>query len=220
MTINETFEIRKAIEKGICYKHTGKMSGMISYSTSVLNNGNCDKYRNIPGSVCSHCYAAAQLSYQDGTAKKAARNTELITKEVYPAECFPQVNALYFRFEAFGDINNETQVKNYFKWATVNPHTTFALWTKNAHIIQAAINDGAIKPENLIIIYSSLFVNDPVHAEIIQKKYSFVDKVFSVYSKDYAEKYHIGINCGGRHCAPCLRCYKKETETAVSELLK
>ncbi len=220
METNKALEIRTALYKGICSKHSGKMDGMISYSTSALKNANCMKNREIKNSICSHCYATAQLARYTNQEKKCARNTEIITKEVYPAECFPQINALYFRFEAFGDINNETQVFNYFNWAAANPLTMFALWTKNARIVDNAIKQGAIKPENLIIIYSSLFVNDPVHVEIVKRKYSFIDKVFTVYTKKYADENNKEINCGGRHCASCLRCYHKDTETEINELLK
>ena len=54
------------------------------------------------------------------------------------------------------------------------------------------------KPKNVNIIYSSMFINKQVECD-----YPFVDKIFTVYDKDYIKDNKININCGGRSCLSC-----------------
>ena len=191
---------------------------MASLSTSVILNERCKKNASVNGSVCSHCYACKMLKRYGTLEKKLERNTELLTKEVLPVDSLPLINKRYFRFESFGDLNNETQVVNYSNICKKNPLVKFALWTKNPDYIEKAIINGNEKPENLIIIYSSLFLNSKMTG--IMKKYPFIDKVFTVYDKETAKKDDIVINCGGNHCASCLRCYDSNDIVYINELLK
>ena len=86
-------------------------------------------------------------------------NQRILTGSVLPLDMLPTINAIYFRFEAFGDLNNDIQVINYFNMCYKNPRVKFALWTKNPDFIEAAIAQGYAKPENLNIVLSSLFIN-------------------------------------------------------------
>ena len=61
----------------------------------------------------------------------------------------------YFRFESFGDIVNTIQVNNYNLIASVNNGVNFTWWTKNPGIIQAAINNGMVLSNNIVIGLSS-----------------------------------------------------------------
>lgn len=199
-------------------KMNAKMEGMQALSTSVKENILCRKKAACDALICSHCYANDQLTTQPNTAAKLARNTAILTHVLIPLEAMPLINAAFFRFEAHGDLNNETQVLNYFNLCVKNPHTHFALWTKNPWLIRNAIAAGAVKPSNLIIIYSSPLTN--YFATEIMNRYAFIDKVFTVYDAETIAKQHININCGGRHCLSCLRCYFKDTDTIISEKLK
>lgn len=210
--------IKYLIEQAICNGHEGKMKGIPSLSTSVLLNERCYKNAQIDGSICQFCYAHKLASYRDSLARKLERNTELLTKELINDNDVPFINAAYFRFEAFGDLNNSIQVRNYFTIARNNPHCNFALWTKNPQFIQEAMNDGAMKPDNLIVIYSSLFLN--MKNRHITKKYPFIDKVFTVYDTETINRENIEINCGARSCATCLKCYRKNEFVEIREKLK
>lgn len=197
-------------------KHTGKMAGMISLSTSVLRNEHCKHNCNIAGSICEHCYSARMHKMYKGLEVKTAINTSVLTQVVIPVNDWPLVNALYGRFEAFGDLNNVIQVRNYFNCCKRNKKTKWALWTKNPQIINQAIKAGYKKPSNLVIIVSSLFVN-----EVGKYKFDFIDKIFTVYDKKYAAENNIDINCGARNCLACNRCYHKTKNIEyVNELLK
>lgn len=209
----------KAFEKKYhaCFtlNHTGKMQGMISLSTSVLLNSNCQRYAKIKGSICEKCYATRMSKAYKGLEKKLAINTEVLTSVLIPVEDLPAINSIYCRFEAFGDLNNEVQFANYANIARYNPRCTFALWTKSPHIIKKAVEAFGVEiPKNLVIIVSSLMLNEKRNVSC----FNFVDKVFTVYDKKTADTRD--INCGARNCFSCGRCYSKETETEISERVK
>jgi hypothetical protein len=130
-------------------------------------------------------------------------------------EKLPIINNIYFRFESFGDLNNDIQVINYFRICYKNPKVKFALWTKNPDYIAAAIGQGYEKPANLNIVLSSLFINKER-----KHKYSFVDKVFTVYDPQHIEQNGIEINCGARNCFSCGLCYEKNDVSIINEKLK
>lgn len=194
--------------------HTGKMIDMQSISTSCTGNGNCARYAKIEGSVCQKCYAMRMQKMYKTLQAALLKNNETLTEQVLPKDFLPTINVSYFRLEAFGDLINETQVKNYFNICNANPDTHFALWTKNPHLIAKAIEDGYEKPENLNIILSSLFLNDVAD----KSKWSFVDKVFTVYDKDHLDG--VQINCGAKKCIECKLCYTKNNVEYINEKLK
>lgn len=196
-------------------KHNGKMAGMVSISTSVTTNERCAKNAQIKGSICEKCFAAKQMKVFPSMEKPMVENQRILTGSVLPMEKLPTINNLYFRFESFGDLNNATQVKNYFNMCYKNPRVKFALWTKNPDYIAEAIADGYAKPDNLNIVLSSLFLNVER-----RKTFDFVDKVFTVYDPEYIEKNGVEINCGARSCFDCGLCYEKNGVEVINEKLK
>ena len=195
--------------------HTGKMSGMASISTAVICNERCRKNAQIPGSICAKCFAATMAQRFPGMMDPMIQNQKILTENILPESILPVINVLYFRFEAFGDLNNATQVINYFNICKKNPNVRFALWTKNPDYIAKAIKAGHEKPENLNIILSSLFINKER-----KTKYDFIDKIFTVYDPEYIEKENIEINCGARNCFECGLCYNKNDVRIINEKLK
>ena len=196
-------------------QHSGKMSGMVSISTSVTTNERCAKNAQIKGSICEKCFAAKQMKVFPSMEKPMVENQRILTSEVLPLELLPTINSLYFRFEAFGDLNNAIQVKNYFNLCYKNPRVKFALWTKNPDYIAEAIRDGYEKPDNLNIVLSSLFINKER-----PNVFPFVDKVFTVYDPEHIAAENIDINCGARNCFDCGLCYEKNGVTVINEKLK
>jgi len=206
-------EIKKALKNALCTNHSGKMEGMVSLSTSVKLNPDCAERAKIPGSICSKCYADRQLSYQHSTAAKYERNTKLLTSEVYPVECFPEILETIGRFEAFGELFNTIQLENYFNMCLKNPDVDFALWTKNVYILANGRRKGLQKPKNLTILQSSMFINSPV-----RKTDPWVDKTFTVWDKEHAKS--VNINCGGKKCKKCQICYHDNGIDEINEILK
>lgn len=210
-------EITKALEKAICKNHSGKMDGMASMSTSPINPI-CEARAKDENSICSKCFSRAMLDRFGTLGQKLLNNSELLSREVYSVEDMPKLNYMSFRLEAFGDLTNTNQVKNYFNLCKANPFTHFTLWTKNPNFINEVLEEGIEKPSNLTIIYSSPFLNAP--ADGIRDRYNFIDKVFTVYTKEYATAHDIKINCGAKKCLTCLLCYLDTDTTEINELLK
>lgn len=218
MTIKE-FEKKWGVK--FCMDHTGKMENMISLSTSVIENPDCQWRSKIKGSICEKCFARAMAercgkNFRD----KYAENTRILTSTIIPVNEWAEVNALYFRLEAFGDLNNEIQVINYFNLAKHNKKTVFALWTKNPMYIKKTIEIGHKKPSNMIIVYSSPMINAKVNTEKLFELMPFIDKIFTVFDGKTILKDNKDINCGARNCFTCGKCYSKRTTKEIREKLK
>lgn len=196
--------------------HRGKMEGMASISTSCLCNKYCKEYSKNNENICSYCYANTSLRIFTGMKENCEKNTEILTSRILTPEELPVLNYSYFRFEAFGDLINETQLINYFNICRNNKGTHFALWTKNPFIIEKVISNGGKKPRNLQIILSSMKINQPADGS----KWSFVDKVFTVYSDEYIEANNVQINCGSESCLLCRKCYCSTKNKTINERLK
>lgn len=213
----EAKKARAPYDLHLTTNHTGKMHNIWSLSTSCLINTRCQKYRNISGSICEKCFAhAMNARYSTAFRNAFIDNYMILTREIIPAEYLPLIPVLYFRFESFGDLQNEIQFINYLNICKKNPRVNFAIWTKNPDIIKRVFNKGYEKPENLNIILSSLYINKPANLN----KYDFVDKIFTVYDKTTAREKNIEINCGARSCFTCLKCYTKNNTRVINELLK
>lgn len=99
-------ENTKAVRNALCVNHQGKMSGMQSLSTSPLANEHCIRRRANGDTICAECFSYSYNEIREALREKLVRNTDLLTKEVIPVEEMPIVNVVYFRLEAFGDLNN------------------------------------------------------------------------------------------------------------------
>ena len=210
-----------------CDDHTGKMTGMISYSTLVLFNKFCIARMKQNKAVCKHCFAARQLGIYVDQLAKLARAHYIATMCRWNISDIPFIDYRkypYFRLESFGDINNTLQVENYNTFARVNAQNGImtTLWTKNPGIIQKAIDNGMILSEYLTIGLSSLELNKPELEKAL--RYKFIKFLFTVYTPEYISENNITINCGGRECLKCLKCYEyaanNDQLVIINEMLK
>ena len=218
-------EKKMFIDYSICRNHTGKMTGIGSISTNCLDNPFCNARKehaeqNNIESICLYCFATAMLNRYGSLSEKLTVNFIFYTFYELSPEDVPQIEYAYFRFEAFGDIANMTQVNNYMTIASCNKHTRFALWSKNISFM-----DRANKPKNVSFVYSIETMNgETITADYIERfkaEHPNIDHVFIVYDKEYAKEHHISINCGGRNCLGCLRCYyRRQRDYVVRELKK
>lgn len=203
-------------ETGIKFtkKHTAKMETVISLSTSP-ECGLCNKRANCDKSICKACYSRRMVKRFKNLGAMLNRNDKLI--KYNKLEIVPDLGKYSIvRFEAFGDVETELQIANYFNIAMHNSNTHFALWTKNPWIVEKAINTyDLVKPSNLKIIGSSWFINKPMVD--YYKTFDFIDNIFTVYDTDTNN-----INCGGKSCKECgYKCYHgTHTTYTINELLK
>lgn len=196
----------------------GKMDQIPSISTSALCSVGCAMRSKNSNYICSRCYARRELKRRKTLREKMYINNIFYTQYELTAACVPYINSNLFRFEGFGEIQNIIQVKNYFTIARKNKHCFFVLWTKEPQIIQEAMAAyNTRKPSNMRIIVSEYIINAPEKKRI---SWTFADKVFSVYTKDHANKNDININCAGK-CIDCMRCYDKANkEKYINGIIK
>ena len=221
-------ELKEKVTKGICTDMEGKMEGVWSLSTCCATNPLCKKYHKIKGSICEKCYAHTLMELRKALEDKTKRNTEILTKEhLTIMKSTPELPATvkYFRFEAFGDVQNSTQLMNYVMIALQNPHVRFALFSKNYNLILTFFKGDTTVPKNLTVVVSSLFINRPIRSEVFYRTcHGFAPgqlKVFTVYDYDYLKEHpEVEINCGSRSCMKCGLCYKENSQVAVREILK
>ena len=227
MVNNEAVNKKEFITKSICSNHTAKMQDMLSISTSALENTICCERAQNNNCVCSKCYARKQLKRYKALAAKCKANHDFYTTVKLAPEDIPAINAAFFRFESFGELQNVRQFENYNMIAKCNPQTRFTLWTKNLFIIDEFINGGQIIAPNLSIIYSVSALNvapSDMMDYLSRHSYTeFVNAVFAVWTDEQAAADRdITINCGGNKCIECRRCYTLDHNkiTFINELLK
>ena len=205
----------------ITKRMSGKMEGMLSLNTSCLTNPNCQAFSKIEGSICQKCYANKLLQYRQNVSECFERNAfELTTKILTNEEIkkfFSFYNIKFFRFEAFGDLINDIQLKNYINISKANKNVKFALWTKNINIINDVFSKTK-QPKNLQLVLSSLYINKKLDETIIKAPVNY--KIFTVYDKDFIKNNDVVINCGSKKCALCGVCYKNNSIKYINEKLK
>lgn len=200
----------------------GKMQHLWALNTSMLVNPLCKKMSKNKNYVCSQCYAKQMLSYRLTCQKRYERNFKALTSKIL--EYVPDLEnemvqaTLLFRFEEFGDICNEVQALNYLLIAIANPSVKFGWWTKHINIIDAVLRKfGLSIPDNLSIVASSLQINK---VSTHYKKYDFIDHIFTVYTGEYCDNHEQETNCSASSCYSCQRCYHKDGDFLINELLK
>lgn len=231
-------------------KHTGKMVGMESLSTTCKCNDDCKNKIRIALAkagndeltkkaakkmladflkedpyrtdlmICAFCFSDAQQDYQKSMTDPLIRNYVILNNGIIHSDWLPVLNDLYFRGESFDDFASVNAVVNFFNLAKKNKLINITAWTKNPTYFKKAIEAGHVKPDNFKLILSSLFINKQTK---VSKTYAdIIDAVFTVYTPQYAKKHNITINCGARACLACLRCYSgfDGSVKIVNELLK
>lgn len=205
--------------------HSAKMAGVCSISTDINKNPICQMRQKNGVSICSKCFSAKMWNPTNGVYRKAvtklSQNTDILTTRIIPISEMPKIDYNRFpicRIESFGDIQNPTQVINYFNLCKANPQIRFGFWTKNPGFIATALKY-TTKPQNCNIVLSSFKLNKPAKGN-----FDFIDKIFSVYDKETIQRENIDINCGARSCLLCQRCYKAnpngEKIEHIREMLK
>lgn len=201
---------------------TGKMEGMTGISTLVKLNPFCKLNQCNKDSVCYHCYAE---NVRKTTAYKMALNTYVLCTYKFSFDQIPYLNCLFFRFESFADILNDTQVINYMNIAKKNAHVHKAIWTKQPKKLHKVIIDHfhGEKPQNLSIVVSSIKLN--CIDTTIKGKYmlpgniDMVNHVFTVFTAKYAIDNDIEIHCINNKCIVCKRCYLSD-QFYINEIVK
>jgi len=187
--------------------HSGKMKGINSISTSTKHNPFCQAAQKKEGSICSKCYARTYEAMRPSLVKALDRNS-VVLKEVLPMSSLPYLNDQIFRFSSFGELLNTNHAINLLNICYKNPETMFALWSKRANLVQAAIRKVGL-PDNINLIYSAPMINTKPK---LPKNFH---KTFTVYGKGY----EVETNCAARSCVTCRLCYTRNDVVEIAERL-
>ena len=191
-----------------------KMEGVTSINTSTLANEFCQGRAEIKNSVCSKCYAGRTEKMRHTMQAKFEGNGDILSSVLIDdGYLYKLENRRFLRFHSFGEIINETHLSNFFQIAEDNPHVLCTLYTKRFPLVTNELMRRS-KPDNLILIASSLFLNRPVALP------EGFDKVFTVYTADYIKKHEdLVINCN-KKCINCRLCYTKNSIININEKAK
>ena len=195
-------------------KMTGKLDGFKAISSNTITNPYCVKQNQSSDNenICTKCYSHTMLkSYRKNMQPSLERNSQALSTSILPSEQLPMIMEAFFRFNAHGELINETHLINLVNIAVKNPHCNFALWTKRNDIISKYFvnND---KPKNLILIFSNSKIS-----KVLNKPPRFFDKTFNnVLEHEFVESQ----NCTGQQCKNCLLCYKHNNVTTIIEKVK
>lgn len=198
---------------------TGKLEGINSINTSVLNNAFCNKMRKGNevlkrtelSIVCEACYAATLEKQYTNLHKAITRNDSLLSDAPLPIRYIPVIMDRVLRFHSLGELINIQHLDNFCTIANYNPETFFVLWSKRTDLINKYFSDND-KPINLSLIYSSPKVGK------IEKLPPYFDKVFTVHAKKPSDN-TININCHSK-CKDCMLCYSKNDVIYINEVVK
>lgn len=180
---------------------TGKLDGLRAISTNTRTNEYCIKQNasGDPTNICTKCYSHTMLSsYRKNMQPALQRNSDALATRVLPTVDLPKITDPVFRFDAHGELINETHLLNLVAICEYNPATSFALWTKRNDIVSKYFRT-RVKPANMTLIYSN-----PKISHIMAKPPKFFDRTFNnVLEHEYVERQ----NCTGQQCKDCLLCY-------------
>jgi len=180
---------------------TGKLDGLRAISTNTRTNDYCIKQSQSPdpNNICTKCYSHTMLSsYRKHMQPALQRNSDALSAAPLAPDAIPRILDAVFRFDAHGELINDTHLSNLCAIATRNPRTSFALWTKRNDIVSKHFRSNP-KPVNLILIYSN-----PKISNIMRKPPRYFDRTFNnVLEHEHVEQQ----NCTGQKCADCLLCY-------------
>ncbi len=194
------------MEKLKITKGAGKMEDIQSINSNPLDNKFCNAMAQ-GNTVCAACYSRKSLKgYRKGCGPAWGHNGRVLSEKEHKVADFPRLNASIFRVHSHGEIINRTHARNLFRFARRNPQTIFGFWTKRKDLVK-----GMHKPKNVVMIYSN-----PVIDQIVTKPPAGFHKVFNVVSKESDAE----INCGGRKCIECQRCYSFDTTKVIVERVK
>lgn len=207
-------------------KARSKLANVAQISTSNLLNKFCYARQQNEKYVCFHCYAEQMkpIIMIQTAINHAILTHVLLTEDQMPIAKNPKLNK-FFRFEAFGDLENELQTINYLKIASAleKQGIKCALWTKNHTFLKNAL-EIAPRPKNLTLIWSVDQLDKNVkQVEAFLDKNPYFDFAFEVFSPKVFDKMKADstdgkctdkywfCQCEDESCDKhCQHCYSQE----------
>lgn len=207
LTVADKFELLKIYK--VAYHESGKIEGVYSLDSSATNCTFCrvmrEKAKENPNIICGYCYDFEQEKYRKEVLNRHTLNLVIMSKVEFTVDELRHLNGIgLIRVNSSGDAENVIYAKNMLRYAMAHSFARVAIWSKNVLAYIKAIDEIG-KPENVIMIQSSPFINKPV------ARAKYFDYVFTVYSD--AEQIEKALNagaceCNGKKCSVCgYKCY-------------
>lgn len=188
----------------------GKIENIMSLDSACGGCTFCHNMRaaaeNNPDIICGRCYDAAQEKYRIGMYWRHAMNLLIMSTILFSVDELTFLPAAeLIRINSSGDIENVTHARNMIRYAKAHPAARVALWAKNIAAVKKAF-DIEGKPQNMIFVFSSYFINKPI------KRPEYADYVFTVYNDKNAVNAALAsgaMECNGKKCKDCgYKCYR------------
>ena len=192
-------------------KMSGKLGKVPAINSNTLTNPFCQAMQKCQGCVCAHCYSQSMLKgYRRNCAPAFEHNSKLLSQSTLEPKQLPRIRRNDIaRFHAHGELLGLRHMVNLVNIARKNPGVVFGFWTKRKDIVGRYFRSGRTLPDNIVLIYSNPKLDKPCAVP------KYFHKAFSVVTRDTGN-----VNCGARNCDTCRRCYSKNTETQIIELIK
>lgn len=193
-------------------KLNGKLEGFRAISTNTVSNPFCIKMNKAKKhTICSVCYSHNMLNTFRKNAQPALeRNSQLLSSRRLAPDEIPFINQAYFRFQAHGELINQTHLANLVAIAERNPNCNFALWSKRKGIVSRFFASRSV-PSNLILVYSNPDIDKPLSAP---------PKPFHKTFNNVSAEWDGTANCTGQKCKDCLACYEHNGVSQIVEHVK
>lgn len=196
-------------------KMTGKLKNLDAINTNTVTNKFCKKMHNSKNDkcICKYCYSQKMLkTFRKNCQPAFQYNSNLLSKQLIDKTQIPRFKHELLRINAHGELINQTHADNIIRLALFKPDKTITLYTKRLNLINNAIKrqSHAVKPDNLIIVYSNPLLDKPITKIPQNNMYKYVDKIFNVMSTENNK-----INCGAKNCNKCRLCYNKNNNTNI-----
>ena len=205
--INSATAIRKVFDNSAAYnqQHDGddlmihisagnnKLGSIMNISIPpVVTCSNC-------GSCSKYCYAVRSYNRFTGTAAGWNENYLLfLTDPILYFNCISYAvrTQRFFRWHVSGDIVNQEYLTGMIRVANENPKCEFLAFTKAYQIVNTAIDNGAVIPSNLHLLFSAApGVEMPNPYNIPECHINFADPALDTYCGGAEYEYHCTGNC-------------------------
>jgi len=190
-------------------QHSGKMDGILSVSTSTLDNRFCQCEF---AEVCQYCYAKQFEPYRLTLETRLKENSKLLSSRLLKDSEVPRFEPdSTVRFNSFGELINRQHLDNLVKIAELNPKVHFGLWTKRYNL-----TFGRKFPGNLHLVASAFALDayrKPSDAKALLESHPEFDRVFVVTASNE------DLNCS-LECKSCLVCYRSGGPLLIREHLR
>lgn len=199
-----------AITGGLTY--TEKMPGG-SYGLPTVACITGFKMAQIPGSICSKCYANSGNYVKYAVTIEPAQHARLASIEEehwVGAMALLVLKDSHFRWHDSGDLQSVDHLVKIAEVCRLTPDTLHWLPTREYGIVKDFLAAGHTLPDNLVIRLSAMYVDKPV---IVPKSLRGIPGI--LVSNVHSKGAPIGDRCtapdrGGK-CGPCRKCWERDT---------